>query len=133
MGCWHGRWNTMIWPCPTCIPPALLPPLRSRLVSGKAPVGKPCSAPSHLGLELCLRIGRAGYDANTRTSRFLQRGQDASAICGAVAGAAVAAKLLGQDSVQIAHAMGIAVRLASGAREANRAGGTVKGFQRRRA
>ena len=33
--------------CPTCIPPALLPLLRSRLVSGKAPLGKPCSAPSH--------------------------------------------------------------------------------------
>src|SRR5262249_23687657 len=31
-----------------------------------------------LGLELCLRIGRAGYDVTTRTSRFLQRGQDAS-------------------------------------------------------
>jgi hypothetical protein len=30
---------------------------------------------------------RERYDANTRTSRFLQRGQDASAICGAVAGA----------------------------------------------
>src|SRR5215472_11540733 len=82
-----------------------------------------------LGLELCLRIGRAGYDANTRTSRFLQRGQDASAICGAVAGAAVAAKLLGLGGVQIAHAMGIAVSLASGSLEANRSGGTIKCFQ----
>ena len=82
-----------------------------------------------LGLELCLRIGRAGYDANTRTSRFLQRGQDASAICGAVAGAAVAAKLLGLGGVQIAHAMGIAVSLASGSLEANRSGGTIKRFQ----
>src|SRR5215831_18357712 len=82
-----------------------------------------------LGLELCLRIGRAGYDAAARTSRFLQRGQDASAICGAVAGAAVAARLLGQDGVQIAHAMGIAVSLASGSLEANRSGGTIKCFQ----
>jgi 2-methylcitrate dehydratase PrpD len=73
-----------------------------------------------LGLKLCLRIGRAGYDAYTRTSRFLQRGQDASAICGTVAGAAVAAKLLGQDGVQIAHTMGIAVSLASGSLQANR-------------
>ena len=36
----------MTWPCPTCIPPALLPPLRSRLVCGKAALGKPCSARS---------------------------------------------------------------------------------------
>ena len=59
-----------------------------------------------------LRIGRAGYDATTRTSRFLQRGQDASAICGAVAGAAVAARLLGLDADRIADAIGIAVSLA---------------------
>jgi len=56
-----------------------------------------------LGLELCIRIGRAGYDADTRTSRFLQRG--------------------------IADAMGIAVSLASGSLEANRSGGTIKRFQ----
>src|SRR5262249_20622871 len=82
-----------------------------------------------LGLELCLRIGRAGYDAPTRTSRFLQRGQDASAICGAVAGAAVAARLLGLGADRIADAIGIAVSLASGSLEANRSGGTIKRFQ----
>ena len=82
-----------------------------------------------LGLELCLRIGRAGYDAPTRTSRFLQRGQDASAICGVVAGAAVAARLLGLDAGGIADAIGIAVSLASGSLEANRSGGTIKRFQ----
>src|SRR5215468_2941679 len=82
-----------------------------------------------LGLELCLRIGRAGYDATTRTSRFLQRGQDASAICGAVAGAAVAARLLGLGADRIADAIGIAVSLASGSLEANRSGGTIKRFQ----
>ena len=82
-----------------------------------------------LGLELCLRIGRAGYDVTTRTSRFLQRGQDASAICGAVAGAAVAARLLGLDADRIADAIGIAVSLASGSLEANRSGGTIKRFQ----
>jgi len=82
-----------------------------------------------LGLELCIRIGRAGYDADTRTSRFLQRGQDASAICGAVAGAAVAARLLGLDTSRIADAIAIAVSLASGSLEANRSGGTIKRFQ----
>jgi 2-methylcitrate dehydratase PrpD len=82
-----------------------------------------------LGLELCLRIGRAGYDTKARTSRFLERGQDSSAICGAVAGSAVAAKLLGLDAVRIANAIGIAVSLASGSLESNRSGGTIKSFQ----
>src|SRR5215469_14244089 len=82
-----------------------------------------------VGLELCLRIGRAGYDAAARTSRFLQRGQDASAICGVVAGAGVAARLLGLDAGGIADAIGIAVSLASGSLEANRSGGTIKRFQ----
>jgi 2-methylcitrate dehydratase PrpD len=82
-----------------------------------------------LGLELLSRIGRAGYDPDARTSRFLQRGQDASAICGVVAVAAVAARLLGLDSDRIADAIGIAVSFASGSLEANRSGGTIKRFQ----
>ena len=82
-----------------------------------------------VGLELCIRIGRAGYDADTRTSRFLQRGLDASAICGTVAGAAVTARLFGLEASRIADAIGIAVSLASGSLEANRSGGTIKRFQ----
>ena len=82
-----------------------------------------------LGLELCLRIGWAGYDKQARTSRFLQRGQDSSAICGALAGAAIAAKLLGLDAKGIADAIGIAVSLASGSLESNRSGGTIKRLQ----
>jgi 2-methylcitrate dehydratase PrpD len=82
-----------------------------------------------IGLELCLRIGRAGYDSVARTSRFLQRGQDSSAICGTVAGAAVAARLLGLDPPRIADAIGIAVSLAGGSLEANRSGGTIKRLQ----
>ena len=82
-----------------------------------------------LGLEICLRIGRAGYASEARTSRFLQRGQDSSAICGAVAGSAVAARLLGLDPVRIADAIGIAVSLASGSLESNRSGGNIKRFQ----
>src|SRR5262249_57399158 len=48
-----------------------------------------------IGLELCLRLDRAAYDRASRTSRFLERGQDATAICGTLAGAAVAAGHLG--------------------------------------
>lgn len=82
-----------------------------------------------LGLELCIRLGRAGVDPVTKNSLFLQRGQDSTAICGVLAGAAVGAKLLGLDQQGIANAMGIAVSLASGSLEANRSGGNIKQFQ----
>ena len=82
-----------------------------------------------IGIELCIRLSRAGYDPIARTSRFLKRGQDSTAICGTVAGAAVAAKLLGLDSEKIAHAMAIAVSFASGSLEANRTGGNIKQLQ----
>jgi len=82
-----------------------------------------------IGLELCLRLDRAGYDRASRSSRFLERGQDATAICGTLAGAAAAAKLLGLDAKAIANAIGIAVSFAAGSLEANRSGGTIKRFQ----
>ena len=82
-----------------------------------------------IGLELCLRLDRAGYDRASRSSRFLERGQDATAICGTLAGAAAAAKLLGLDAKGIANAIGIAVSFAAGSLEANRSGGTIKRFQ----
>jgi 2-methylcitrate dehydratase PrpD len=49
-----------------------------------------------------MRLGRGGFDRATRTSRFLQKGQDATAICGTLAAAAAAAKLLGLDAEDIA-------------------------------
>jgi len=56
------------------------------------------------GLEICVRLGMAGYDETTRNSMFFERGQHATSICGAIAGAASAAKLLGLDADGIAHA-----------------------------
>src|SRR5262249_44763602 len=56
-------------------------------------------------------------------------GQDATAICGTLAGAAVAAKLLGLDAKAIANAVGIAVSFAAGSLEGSRSGGTIKRFQ----
>lgn len=81
-----------------------------------------------IGLELCIRLGRAGIDSEQQ-SLFLQRGQDSTAICGAVSGAAVAAKLLDLNKEEIANAIGIAISLASGSLEANRSGGNIKQFQ----
>src|SRR5262245_17700860 len=82
-----------------------------------------------IGLELCLRLDRAGYDRASRSSGFLERGQDATAICGTLAGAAAAAKLLGLDAKATANAIGIAVSFAAGSLESNRSGGTIKRFQ----
>lgn len=82
-----------------------------------------------LGLELLIRLDRAGIDPERQSSGFLVRGQDATAICGTVAGAAAAAFLLTPDPARIATAMGIALSFASGSLEANRTGGTVKRIQ----
>ncbi|RXS68343.1 MmgE/PrpD family protein [Streptomyces sioyaensis] len=79
-----------------------------------------------VGTELCVRLGMAGYDEDLRNSIFFERGQHATAICGAV-GAAVAAAMLHQmDSAGISSAAGIAASMGSGLLEANRTGGTVK-------
>src|SRR5262249_59613031 len=67
-----------------------------------------------IGLELCLRLDRAGYDRASRTSPFLERGQDATAICGTLAGAAAAPEAPGPDVKAIAHALGIPVGFAAG-------------------
>ena len=78
------------------------------------------------GLEICVRIGMAGYDQAARNSTFFENGQHATSIAGALGGAAAAALLLGLDADGISHAMGIAASMASGIIEANRTGGTVK-------
>ncbi|HEX9776353.1 MAG TPA: MmgE/PrpD family protein [Actinomycetota bacterium] len=78
------------------------------------------------GIEICVRLGMAGYDRETGNSLFFERGQHATSICGAVASAASAAAVLGLDAAGIAHAMGIAVSMGSGVIEGNRTGGTVK-------
>ena len=84
-------------------------------------------------LEALVRLGRAGCDPRSRTSRFLLRGQDATAICGTVAAAAAAARLMGLDAQGAAHAIGIAVTMSAGSLEANRSGGSVKQFSSGRA
>ncbi len=79
-----------------------------------------------VGIELTVRTGMAGYDAALGNSVFFERGLHATAICGALGGAAAAAMLYGLDAAGIAHALGIAASMGSGLLEANRTGGTVK-------
>lgn len=78
------------------------------------------------GLEICVRLGMAGYDHESRNSVFFQLGQHATSICGTIGAAAAAASLLGLDADGIAHAMGVSVSFAGGILEGNRTGGTVK-------
>lgn len=79
-----------------------------------------------VGLEVCVRLGMAGYDPAAGNSRYFEHGQHATSICGTL-GAAVAAGLLsGLDAGGVVHALGIAASLAGGVLEGNRTGGTVK-------
>ncbi|MGH9109602.1 MAG: MmgE/PrpD family protein [Acidimicrobiales bacterium] len=78
------------------------------------------------GLEVCVRLGMAGYDERTGSSTFFDHGQHATSICGALGGAVAAGVLLGLDAERITHALGVAASMGSGIIEANRTGGTVK-------
>ncbi|WP_216893902.1 MmgE/PrpD family protein [Nocardia alni] len=89
------------------------------------------SGPSFLdaatvGIEVTCRLGMAGYDEENANSVFFDRGQHATAICGAVGAAVAAGMLLGLDAEGLTSAIGIACSMGSGVIEANRTGGTVK-------
>lgn len=78
------------------------------------------------GLEVCVRVGMAGYDRRSGRNVFFDHGQHATSICGTL-GAAVAAGLLaGFDEDRLVHVLGVAASMGSGVIEANRTGGTVK-------
>ncbi|MBY6435791.1 MmgE/PrpD family protein [Rhodococcus kroppenstedtii] len=79
-----------------------------------------------LGLEVCVRLGMAGFDPATRNSVFFEHGQHATSICGAMGGAVAAAVIAGADADRIVDTLGIAASMAAGIIEANRTGGTVK-------
>lgn len=78
------------------------------------------------GLEICVRLGMAGYDPVARNSTFFQHGQHATSICGTIGGAVTAGLLLDLDADRIRDVIGVAASMASGLIEANRTGGTVK-------
>jgi 2-methylcitrate dehydratase PrpD len=78
-----------------------------------------------VGLEICVRLGMAGFDREANNSTFFEHGQHATSICGAMGGAAAVAVLEGgQDAVR--NSLGVAASMAAGIIEANRTGGTVK-------
>ncbi len=88
--------------------------------------GRQLIAAIAVGLEACVRLGMAGYDAEGRSSTYFDKGQHATSICGSVAGAGAVATLIGLDATGIMNAMAVAASMASGIIEANRTGGNVK-------
>jgi 2-methylcitrate dehydratase PrpD len=78
------------------------------------------------GYEIDVRLGMAAYDPVARNNVFFERGLHATSICGCLAGAAVAARLLGLSPEQTQDAIGIAASMGAGLLEANRVGGSVK-------
>jgi 2-methylcitrate dehydratase PrpD len=83
-------------------------------------------AATAVGLEVCVRLGMAGYDEQAGNSIFFEHGQHATSICGALGGAVAAGLLLRLDVDGLLDALGVAASMASGIIEANRGGGTVK-------
>jgi 2-methylcitrate dehydratase PrpD len=79
-----------------------------------------------VGLEVCVRLGMAGYDRAAGNSVFFEHGQHATSICGTLGGAVAAARLLGLDAERTLDALGVAASMAAGLIESNRTGGTVK-------
>jgi len=88
--------------------------------------GKDLIAAIACGLEVCVRLGMAGFDDESGTSIFFEHGQHATSICGALGAAVSVGLLYGFDETEITHSLGLAGSMASGIIEANRTGGTVK-------
>lgn len=88
--------------------------------------GRDLIAAIAVGLEACVRLGMAGDDEGGRSSTYFDKGQHATSICGAIAGAGAVATLTGLDAAGIANAMAVAASMASGIIESNRTGGNVK-------
>jgi 2-methylcitrate dehydratase PrpD len=88
--------------------------------------GRELLAAIAVGVEVCVRIGMAGYERATGANVYFDKGQHATSICGAIGSAVAAAMLLGLDEPRIVDALAISASMASGVIEANRTGGTVK-------
>ncbi|WP_185995274.1 MmgE/PrpD family protein [Nocardioides campestrisoli] len=79
-----------------------------------------------VGIEVAVRLGMAGYDADLGNSVYFEHGQHATSITGAMGSAVAAAIAYGLDEQGITDVLGLTASMASGVIEANRTGGTVK-------
>lgn len=88
--------------------------------------GKALIAAIAVGIEVCVRVGMAGYDREVGNSIFFEHGQHATSICGALGSAVAAGMLLGLTQEKLVDVLGVSASMTSGIIEANRTGGTVK-------
>jgi hypothetical protein len=112
---WRTRWTTTTRTCrrsctrrrrssPRHSPPAR--PLARRVPTSSS---RPRS-----GIEVCVRLGMAGYDREAANSTFFERGQHATSICGGLGSAAAAALVSGSAPTACANAIGLAASMSSG-------------------
>jgi 2-methylcitrate dehydratase PrpD len=78
------------------------------------------------GNEVCIRLGMGGFDAALGNSIFFERGQHATAICGAIGAAVAAGSIYELDKRGIADVIAVSASMGAGILEANRMGGSVK-------
>ena len=107
-------------------PSASIVPAALAVAQATGADGRALTAAIAVGLEVCVRLGMAGYDREARNNTYFDRGQHATSICGTIGAAASAAVLLGLDAEGVTNAIGLAVSMAGGVIEGNRTGGTVK-------
>lgn len=107
-------------------PSASVIPAALAVAQAAGRTGRELVAAIAVGLEICVRLGMAGYDREARNNTYFDRGQHATSICGTIGAAAGAAVLLGLNAEGVTSAIGLAVSMAGGVIEANRTGGTVK-------
>ena len=96
---------TVIHPSSPTIPAALA------LGERQGTSGREVLAASVLGIEVCCRIGLAVYPAH------YDAGWHITGTCGVFGGTAAAGRILGLETLQLVHAMGIAGTQAAGVRE----------------
>lgn len=111
---------SVLHPSATVVPAALA--VAEQVGAG----GRELTAAIAVGLEICVRLGMAGYDRASGNSVFFEHGQHATSICGALGAAVSAAMLYGLNTDRITDSIGVVASMASGIIEANRTGGTVK-------
>ncbi|MGH2857174.1 MAG: MmgE/PrpD family protein [Solirubrobacteraceae bacterium] len=107
-------------------PSASVVPAALAVAEAAGKSGSELTAAIAVGIEICVRLGMAGYDREARNNTWFDRGQHATSICGTIGAAASAAVLLGLSAEGVTDAIGIAASMAGGVIEANRTGGTVK-------
>ncbi len=107
-------------------PSAVLIPAALAVAEAEDAGGRELAAALAAGYEVDVRLGMAAYDEAAANNAFFERGLHATSICGTLAAAVVAGRLMRLPGKQVADAIGIAASMGAGIIEANRSGGSVK-------